>query len=272
MRLLNCLALCCLIVAAYAVDVKAQGFPMDSVYYKEVGVLQKSGGRKLKQWMAAYDKLNLPEKDVIRFRLSELSDGYSLTCSFRFKANYDALRDAICDKAYGPVSVNYAGSSFNSWYYPEKRIKVVLGVLGKVAFNGNANYQYSVIPMTDSELAGFYQDTAGSWQRFLVGSAPVGLNGIGNFIDKVRTLRTSVLSADVLQRFMLSPADTLFVRLHRAIPRKELPSLGQIYATPVCSVLFPFGFVGKVAKISRSSDAVVVSFVPVDELELFDIK
>lgn len=272
MRLLNCLALCCLIVAACAVDVKALGFPMDSVYYKEVGILQKSGGRKLKQWIAPYDKLNLPEKDVIRFQLSEFSDGYPLTCSFRFKANYDTLRDTVCDKAYVSESVNYVGSSFSSWNYPEKRIKVVLGALGNVAFNGNANYQYSVIHMTDSELTGFYQDTVGIWQHFLVGSAPVGLNGIGNFIDKARTLRTSVMPTDVLQPFMLSPAHSLLVRLHQAIPRKELPSLGQIYATPVCSVLFPFDFVGRVAKISRSSDAVMVSFVLVNELDLFDIK
>lgn len=262
---------CCLL--AVAGHVVAQDFPLDSLYYKEISLLKENSTEihPTKRWMVSHKSLGLPVKDLLQLRIQDGPEGYSLFCTFRFLANYKAISAGIPAEAFGTETINYGGSLFRFWYMPEKRIKIGLGITSTVAANGNADYVYIIMPISRKELAGFFLDNANKWQRFMVGAPTVGLDGESDFLYRKRKLRNTVLSADSLQRYMLSNPSNLSVLLDIAIPRRDIPAVGRIYASPAGSLCFPFGFAGKVIKVSKINGACKMDFGPVDELDLFDI-
>lgn len=260
----------CLLVAFRLNEANAQIIPFDSVYQHAEGIL-KEQPRKSKRWMASYRELGVPSKDNLRMECSEGPDGYVIICNFRFKANYDALLRAVPTDAYGPEKMAYGTSAYDIWFLPERRLKIELGHSGKVATNGNADYRYTVMPMTTVEAAGFYVDDEGHWQRFMVESPFVGIEKDCCFYSSRRTLKKSVLSAGALVPYVIS-VEGLSIVIDARIPRKELPVIGKVYAAPAGCTAFPYGFVGKVEKVTLQGKVCSVEFVPVSELELFEVK
>ncbi len=270
----NRLIIACLLVMMSIVYMSAQGFPMDTIYRMALEGRSVRGGHDyaLRARMLTKEDLNLPVKDLFQLRFQENPKGLCMFCSFRFQANERALHQRIPQEAFGPVRVNYGPSVFESWYLPGNNIKVSIGAVGKIASNGNADYVYSIEPMSARDKAGFFKNGLGKWDRFLIGSTTVGLSERTGFSDRVRTLRPTVLPADNLAVYMLESANTLFLHLNGIMPRKDVPAVGQIYATSSQSALFPFGFVGKVVSVCKDKTGFKVEFGEVDELELFDIK
>lgn len=254
--------------------IAAQGFPMDSIYTRCLEDMQVPAkvNYALRPRIVEHTDLSLPAKDVLQLSFKEMYAGMYMQLTFRFRPNYEALAAQLDGLGYGPVRANYGTSEMVERFLPEKGLKVSLGVAGKVAPNGMADYVYAVQPMTPNEKAGFFTGADGRWNRFLLGEPTVLLPSRSNFPDQKRTLRASVLPADSLRDYLAAPVTGAVLRLQATLPRRDVPAVGQVYATTVQDNLFPYGFVGKVASLRREGKELLVEFMPAGELEVFDIE
>lgn len=225
--------------------------------------------------MIPTEECGLPLNDLTRLSLLRSQAGDALVLTFRFAENYRALERAIHsleqEGAYGPVPVVSGTLSMRFWYLPKQRLKVGLAVSGAVAANGQANYRYSIVPMDDVEIGGFYLDQTGRWCRLHLNAPDVLLSKVQLDPTSVRSLRPEVCLANRVSDYIESVGDSCWI-LHKLIPRKELPAIGQYYVAPAGSVRFPDGFAGKVVSVTSEKEGFRIRFGKVYDFELFERK
>lgn len=264
----------CMMAVCSMSFVHAQHFPLQEQYVAE---LEKRNGLEyfeegVKQRMADHTELGLPAKDLLKLKFSGKGRDVKLDCTFRFRANYETIKRQLSKSGCHPLSTRYMNTSFIFWMYPELGIKAGLGIQGKVAANGNADYRYIIRRMTADETGGCFMDENGQWKTFRMGTNPVGIIDIPSNAKAAKKLLDRVIPANRLQAYLLAPVNGLSWCLDRRIPRKELPRIGQVYATADLNDSFPVGFAGKVKAVKKSEQGFEISFHPVAYNELFNVE
>ena len=217
-------------------------------------------------------EIGFPVKDVVKLSLERNENGLKLRCLFRFGANYDYIKARLDSLgAYGPASIRYNRGKRWRWYLPKECIELTLSSTGESGPNRVANYEYTINDMHPVTRSQFFIGKDGGWDRMPFAGVTVLIRPVALFLDEYRTMRGDIKCCDELAEWVTQRVLDNTIHLSKYIPRKTLPSKGEVFYDKGGSALFPFGFLGRVSSVRLKRGEYLVTFEEVDEMDVFDV-